>query len=233
MEGGDFNQGFRANEEDFIHLLDYSDCLASIYHFNPSKYHHFIDAYKESSGWSYYRRTLRTEEEHCVGGIRIVWKYKYGGCRYESQLKPKFMLLEKAAKRINNNRHPVVININLNALQYLNRKMTKEAGRAYGHNFRNVFRDCIMGVATRSNVDTEMYQNVAACRESYSYEPEAVDEATCSQRAGRIRQLFGLIERPDLIFISRSQDGIPTVPPERVDYLESLVKKELYERKII
>lgn len=107
----------------FVQPLVYFGKLASIYYFNPRV--ESAQAYKEQFGWSPSRRTLKVGYEPCMQGHWLVWQHCFSS--HITNFKPKEMKREDVAVKINKSLLPLVFNISLDALQYLQSNKTQKA----------------------------------------------------------------------------------------------------------
>ena len=213
----------------FVQPLVYLEKLASIYQFNPRQKK--VVEYKEQFGLSLARRTLKASYERCMQGHWLVWQ-DWSSCHL-LDLKSKEMEKEEVAARLNNSSLPLVVNISLDALQYLRSHKTEKAIRTdagiRANVWSNGFRE---SAAYWQGRDTFQYYSSAGLLveprlNDFIFEEEECREEEIQKREDGIAHLLTMMRKPDLVVVSRSQKPIPTSLPDKRVELEARIMNAL------
>jgi len=218
----------------FICYLDFLDRINGIHNHPPvteNVYTYRKNAFRKLFGHDICKRGPYAEYQRCMGGNWLNWN--------TLSQRAKKRTISKATEFINQSKAPLVININLDAFQYLfsreNEKLREEKSKYFAKVFTNAYRQ------TQSYwLGKETYEHYSSAPllvepdpKDYTFEEEEITEEQLKNKVQNLSRLINSLKKPDLLVVSNSQKPIPTCPPEKTEYLESMVLRILEIQEIM
>lgn len=200
-----------------------------------------LHAYKEKQGFHPKTRTLHSYYAECMGGNRVVWQYLWMDPQFPpiwfSYVTARTISPQRLARGLKKSTHPFVVAIDLNGFHAMRQEMSEEKKRAYVQdscqfltNARRMQEAYLTRQSTYASYPSDFNLEDQKKPEDYIGVAERCTEQDYEQRLANLKTiLLQAKKEPALISLSRSQVPLASVPPDRVDDLESRVLRALKE----
>jgi len=209
----------------FVGPLIYYGLLSSMYHINPR--FEEIAAYKENRGWSVSTRTLDADYIPFNAGCRMVYTNYFDDVILSPRY--KFRSMKKLLSNINQNQIPLVVSINLDALQYTDRVMKKDVEEKRMKIWAGVMTNPLRNAQANWNGERN-YQHYSSeplleqlTADDFNFFDEICSPEEKNKRIARVNNFFKGVRKPELVMITRSQKPIPSCPPSQCGELEQCI----------